>query len=186
MHQDFTVKKRAILIVLGLLVSADIGLAVYSWQLASSPKTSQKEFDEQNLKLMLLKGDIKSAQDIKDNMPATRKDCEKFEQSLPSQSIGASSLSTDLDETAKKAGLQIATLSTKPKELPSRGMIEVTIEASVTGDYSGVAKFVNALQRSQKFYIIDELALSTEMQAQKATGPIKVGLHLRTYFREAA
>jgi Tfp pilus assembly protein PilO len=186
MPGDFTVQKRIILTVLGLLVAADIGLAVYSWQLASAPRTPDSEFEKQNVQLMVLKGDIKSAQYIKDNMPATRKDCEKFEHDLPPQSSGYSSLSADLDETAKKAGLQIATLATKPKELPNRGMIEVTIEATVNGDYSGVAKFVNALQRSQKFYVIDGLALSADMQAQRATGPIRVGLHLRTYFREGA
>jgi len=89
MHRDFTLRKRAILVVLGLLIAGDIGLAVYSWQLSSSPHTPQKEFDAQTVKLGILKNDIKSAQYIRDNMPATRKDCEKFEQSLPA--VGAES-----------------------------------------------------------------------------------------------
>src|SRR5580693_710462 len=111
MHRDFTLQKRAILTVLGLLLAADMGLAIYSWQLSSSPHTPQREFDEQTTKLGVMKNEIKSAQYIKDNMPATRKDCEKFEQSLPAASTGYSSIEAELDEVAKKAGVQVVTLT---------------------------------------------------------------------------
>ena len=89
MHRDFTLQKRAILVVVGLLLAADIGLAIYSWQLASAPHTPQKQFDEQAVKLGLLNNDLHAAQYIKDNMPATRSDCEKFAQSLRDRSGGA-------------------------------------------------------------------------------------------------
>ena len=186
MHRDFTLQKQVILVVLGLLVAADIGLAIYSWQLSSSPRTSQKDFDEQNLKLKVLKGDIDSAQVIKDKMPATRKDCEKFEQSLPPESTGYSSVIAELDEVAKKSGLQIVTLTSKQKELANRGMTELSLEATVNGDYSSVVRFLNGLQRSSSFYVVDGLALGTDPQNQSGNGPIRVGLHLRTYFRVAA
>jgi Tfp pilus assembly protein PilO len=187
MHRDFTLQKRAILVVLGVLLAADLGLAIYSWELASSPHTAQRVFDEQTIKLGVLKNDIKSAQFIKDNMPATRKDCEKFEQSLPAESTGSSSISAELDEVAKKAGLQIVTLTQRQKEISNRGMAEVTIDATVNGNYESVVKFVNGLQRSQRFYVLDGLALGTDtQQGQGATGPIRVGVHVRTYLREGA
>jgi type IV pilus assembly protein PilO len=186
MHRDFTWQKRAILTVLGLFLAADIGLAIYSWELSSSPHTPQKEFDEQAIKLGVLKNDIKSAQFIKDNMPHTRDDCQKFEQSLPAESTGSSSITGELDEVAKKAGLQIVTLTESHKEIPNRGMAEVIIEATVSGDYGSVVRFVNGLQRSQRFYVLDGLQLGTDAQGQAATGPIRVGVHIRTYLREGA
>jgi len=186
MHRDFTLQKRAILTVLGLLLVADLGLAIYSWQLSSSPYTPQREFDEQTTKLGVMKNEIKSAQYIKDNMPATRKDCEKFEQSLPAASIGYSSIESELDEVAKKAGLRIETRAQKQKEIPNRGMVEVTIDATVDGSYPSVVRFVNGLQRSQRFYVMDGLALATDAQTPAATGAVRVGLHIRTYFREGA
>jgi Tfp pilus assembly protein PilO len=186
MHRDFTLQKRAILIVLGLLLAADLGLAIYSWSLSSSPQTPQREFDEQTTKLGVLKGDIKSAQSIKDNMPATRKDCEEFERSLAPASTSSSSITAEIDEIAKKAGLHIETQTNHQKEVPNRGMVEMSIDATVNGDYGSVVRFVNGLQRSQRFYVVDGLALATDAQSQAATGPIRVGIHLRTYFREAA
>jgi len=186
MQRDFTLQKRAILIVLGLLMAADLGLALYSWELASSPHTPQEEFDSQNLKLKVLRGDIKSAQDIKDNMPATRRDCDKFEQSLPPESTGSSSIDSELGEIAKKASLQIVSLTLKQKEIPERGMTEVSLDATVNGDYGSVVRFVNGLQRSPTFYIVDGLELASDTQNRAPTGAIRVGLHLRTYFREAS
>ncbi len=186
MQKDFTLQKRFILVVLGLLVAADIGMGVYSWQLSNAPRTPQKEFDEEYVKLKVLKGDIQSAQLIKDNMPTTRKDCEKFEQSLPSASVGYSSVTSELDDVAKKSGLQIVTLTDHQKDLPQRSMAEVSIDATVSGDYGSVVRFVNGLQRSQKFYIVDGLALASDTQNQSANGPIRVGIHLRTYFRMAS
>jgi hypothetical protein len=186
MHRDFTLQKRAILIVVGLLLAADIGLAIYSWQLSSSPHTSQGVFDEQAVKLGLMNNDIKSAQYIKDHMPATRKDCEKFEQSLAGESTSSSSITAELDEVAKKSGLQVVTLTFRQKEIPNRGMTEMTIEAIVSGEYGSVVRFVNGLQRSERFYVVDGLALASDAQTQAATGAIRVGLHVRTYFREGA
>jgi type IV pilus assembly protein PilO len=186
MPQDFTFQKRAILTVVGLLLVADLGLAIYSWELSSSPHTSQRVFDEQAVKLGLLNNDIRSAQYIKDNMPATRKDCEKFEQSLPAESTGSSSVTGELDEVAKKAGLQIVAQTYRQKEIPNRGMSEVTIEATVNGDYRSVVRFLNGLQRSERFYVVDGLQLATDAQAQAGNGPIRVGVHIRTYFREGA
>ena len=187
MHRDFTLQKRAILIVVGLLLAADIGLAIYSWELSSAPHTSQTVFDEQAVKLGVLKNDVKSAQFIKDNMPLTRQDCEKFERDLPAQSTSSSSIIAELDEIAKKSSLQIVTLTEHRKEIPNRGMVEEIIEATVSGDYGSVVHFVNGLQRSQKFYVLDGLALGTEAQGQAAaSGPIRVGVHIRTYLREGA
>lgn len=185
MPRDFTVRKRAIMLFLGLLLAADVGLAAYSWQLASSPHSSQAELDAQNMRLKLLKGDIKSAQSIKDNMPATLQDCEKFEQSLPPESIGSSSIMSELYDIARKSGLQIVTLANKQKEIPNRGMMEVSINATVSGEYGSVVRFVNGLQRSQRFYIVDGLALGSDTQNQAAKGSIRVELHIRTYLREA-
>ncbi|MGH9742045.1 MAG: type 4a pilus biogenesis protein PilO [Candidatus Acidiferrum sp.] len=186
MQRDFTFQKRAILIVLGLLLAADLGLAFYSWQLASSPHTPQAEFDAQNLKLKLLRGDIKSAQYIKDNMPGTRKDCEKFEASLPPETTGYSLITSEFDEIAKKAGLQNVIFAAKQKELPTRGMDEVSLNVTISGDYGSVVRFVNGLQRSPRFYVVDGLAIASDTQNQAASGTIKVGLSVRTYFRSAA
>ena len=186
MQRDFSLKKRVILTLLSLLVAADIALGVYSWQLSSVPRTPQSAFEKENLELKLLRGDIEHAQSIRDDMPKTRQDCHKFEQSLPPASTGDSVIYSQLYEIASQSGLHIVSLANKQKSVENRGLSEVSIDATVSGEYGSVVRFVNGLQRSPTFYILDGLALSSDTQEQKAGGPIRVGLHIRTYFREAA
>lgn len=185
-QERFTSRRRAILAVLGVLIAADIALGAYSWQLASAPYTSPKQFDAMSIRLDALRANIQSAQKIKDAMPQTKSDCDKFEHSLPPVSAGSSSMAAELDDIAKKAGLRVEGFSFKPKALSEHGVTEESIDATVSGDYAAVARFVNALQRSQKFYIMDGLAVTGDSQTQKANGPLRVAMHLRTYFRMAA
>ncbi|MGB6886485.1 MAG: type 4a pilus biogenesis protein PilO, partial [Candidatus Acidiferrum sp.] len=109
-----------------------------------------------------------------------------FEQSLLAESTSSSVVSADLDDIAKKAGLQILTLGVKEKEVENRGMTEMGLDATVNGDYGSVVRFVNGLQRSQRFYIVDSLALAADTQSHTTAGAIRVSLHLRTYLRNAA
>lgn len=186
MQQRYTTRRRIILTVLGVLIAADIALGVYSWHLASAPYMSPRVFDVTTIRLDALRDNIEKKQKIKDEMPLTKSDCDKFEQALPPESVGSSSMAAELGEIAKKAGLRVEGFSFKPKQLPEHGVTEEGIDATVSGDYAGVARFVNALQRSQKFYIMDGLALSADSQTQKASGLLKVAIHLRTYFRMSA
>jgi Tfp pilus assembly protein PilO len=186
MAADFTIRKRVILIALSLLIAADLALAAYSWQLASTTRRPQSDWDAQMLRLKLRQADIDRAEKIRKDLPQTQKEFDAFEASLFPASTGYSSVNAELDSIAKKAGLQIVTLAAKQKEVPNRGMEEVTVDATVNGDYPSVMRFVNGLQRSPDIYAIDGLALATDTQNQTGAGPIKVALHLRTYFRAGA
>lgn len=185
MQRDFTFRRRLIVALLGVLIAGDVALGVYSWQLVSAPRTTDKEISRKKTQLALYKGDIDRAQDIRKDMPNIKTDCDKFEQSLPAESISSSSLSSEFDDLAKKSGLQIVTLANRQKPVENRGLAEVSIDATVSGNYASVIKFVNGLQRSQRFYILDGLTLGTDNQ-NKAGGPLRVALHVRTYFRQAA
>jgi hypothetical protein len=58
------------------------------------------------------------------------------------------------------------------------------IEAIVAGDYNGVVRFVNQLQRSKNVYIVDALQLESDTSGQGPANLLKISLHLRTYFRK--
>jgi type IV pilus assembly protein PilO len=186
MRRDFTWRRRIILIGVVLLVLADIGLAAYSWQLASAPHAPEKQLAVETKQRDLLRADIKRAQQIRDNVPATQKDCDRFEQSLFPASSGYSAVISELGDTARKSGIQIEDLTHKQTEISNRGMTEVSIDATVNGNYKNVVGFLNGLQRSANLYSVDSLTLASENTNQASANVIKVTLHLRTYFRTAA
>jgi len=186
MRRDFIWQKRIILLGVVLLVFADIVFAAYSWQLASAPHAPQKQLAVETKQRDLLRADIKRAQEIRDNVPATQKDCERFEQSLFPASAGYSAVRSELGDAAKKSGIYLEDMTFKQTEISNRGMTEVTIDATVNGDYKSVIGFLNRVQRSGNLYSVDSLTLNTDNANQASANIIKVALHLRTYFRTAA
>jgi len=182
MRRDFTLRKRTILGGVILLVLADVALATYSWQLSSAPRAPQQQLAMET-KQHILKADIKRAQDIRENIPAIQKDCDHFEQSLFPAGSGYSSVRSELGATAKKNGIQLEDLSFRETKIASRGMTEVAIDATVSGDYASVIGFLNGLQRSSNLYEVDSLTLASENANQASANVIKVALHVKTYFR---
>ena len=184
MGRDFKFRKRAILLGLILLVTADIALVVYSWNFASAPK-SQQDLMVLTRNRDLLRADILRAQDIRRKIPAIQKDCDEFEKSLYPSSTGYSAVSAELDAIARKAGLQIESRTLREDELKARKLTEVQIETMVVGGYSGVVRFLNGLQRSNVVYAVEGLSARSETGQNGQTGHVRVTLHIKTYFRTA-
>ena len=185
MPRDFTTRKRAILGALTCLVAADLALAAYSWQLASEPLTTE-EFSKQEKLLKKMEAPIARAQQIQEDMPATQRECEKFEGLLLPASNGYSSVTSELGAIAKKSGVSQEGTSFKPTPIPERGLTEVAMESTIEGDYKNVILFLNGLQRSPNMYEVESLTLAPPSGNKGPANVIKVGLHLKTYFRTAA
>lgn len=62
---------------------------------------------------------------------------------------------------------------------PANGVTELRIDGSVSGDYASVAHFINALERSKSFFLVESLALSGAQG-----GLVNLQLRLGTYIRE--
>jgi Tfp pilus assembly protein PilO len=186
MRREFTFRKQAIVGGVVLLVLADVALAAYSWQLASAPQSPREQYSLEMKQHDLLKADIKRAQDIRDRIPAIQKNFDQIENSLFPASAGYSKVRSELGDIGRKSGIQLEDLSFRPSKIPSRGMTQVMVDATVVGDYKSVMLFLNGVQRSPNLYEVDALALATENANQGASGAIKVTVHLKTYFRTAA
>jgi len=188
MARDFTTRRRAILGGVICLVAADLALAAYSYQLTSQPLIAGPEIARREDNLKKLKASVARAEQIRQDMPNTQRDCENFEHLLLPESTGSSSLSGELTEIAKKSGVNVQGEGFKRTPVPSRGLTEVAIESTIEGDYKNVILFLNGLQRSANIYEVESLALAPQKDNLNK-GPanvIKVGLHLKTYFRAGA
>lgn len=91
-----------------------------------------------------------------------------------------SAISTNLDKIAAESGVRVSSerYAQKDAEVPSLNRVE--IEADVSGDYVPLAKFINALERSQLFFIIDGLDLGGEQ-----TGGVRLHIKIETYLRNS-
>lgn len=167
-------------VALGVLLLADLALAVFLWQGSrQDPATLRAERDRLAIQAKLLRADVDRAEKIRAGLPQTGKDCDTFyRQSFLDSATGYSQIESDLDAIAAQSGVKTSGLTFKTTAIKERSVTQITINTSVDADYPAVIRFVNGLERSKNFYLLDSLKLGTG-----ATGGIKLDLELHTYFR---
>jgi len=57
----------------------------------------------------------------------------------------------------------------------------VVMEVDMAGSYTGLAKFINALERDEMFFIINNVTLGGEPQGQ-----VKLSVSMETYLKESS
>jgi hypothetical protein len=172
--------KLAVKIALGCVLALDAALIVVSWQAASEEPQAQKlQRDRLAQRANLLAADVEKGKKIEKHLPDIGNECDAFYQhNLLPESSGYSTLVADMGQMAKNAGVQTSGVSFKELPVKDRGLSEITITAAVQGDYQGLVRLINELERSQHFYVLDGLTLASE-----SSGNIKLQVTLRTYLR---
>jgi hypothetical protein len=185
---EFKTKKRLILTGLGLLLAADAGLAYHNSKLMIKEANPEVRLKGDALHLALVKTDIERASNIKAHLPEVEKYFDQFETTLPPAGKGYSMVSQEVGEIARETHVVVRDLKFREKEIAGRNVNEIEMEALVDGDYAGIVRFLNRLQRSKNTYVVDSLGLDsaagTAGQSQAAPGAVKVALHVRSYFRK--
>jgi Tfp pilus assembly protein PilO len=173
--------KLYIRVALGVLVALDLILIVLAWRASSTTPESQHA-REAGLQAedRLLAADVRRAEVIRTHLAQVGKQSDDFyNKELPAGRTGYAVIVEDLGDIAGKAGLRTSVVGYRQKEIKDRGVTEVQVTAAVEGDYNGLIKLINGLERSPNFYVLENLALS----AGSSGNDLKLSLSLRTYFR---
>ena len=194
MRREFSWYRVRLLGALGVVLAADLALGVIFYRADFSVHTPDKELSALSAQRKLLQADVTRARNIRKDMPKTKEDCVNFENTLPSSANGYSHVSAELTELGHKSGLQLGALTFRQKDLPGKGVAEIAIDATVEGNYKGVVRFLNGLQRSGGNYIVEDLSLATDVSGQipgqvgahEESDKVKVTLHLTSFFKAPA
>ena len=185
---DFSLKKRLILTGLGLLLVMDGALAYHNSRLAVKDENPDAKLKVEARQVALVKADVERANKIKARLPEVEKYFEQFESTLPPAGKGYSVVSQEVGEIAHETHVQVQDLKFRQKEISGRNVDEIEVDATLDGDYGGIVRFLNRLQRSKNAYVVDSLGLDsaagTGTVNQAPPGTVKVSLHLRSYFRK--
>jgi len=183
--RNFDLERKLILGGLAILLLADVGFAYFNSRLSAAREVpAEQTLGAQARQVALMKADIQKASLIRKGVPAVTKEFDQFESSLPAATNGYSVISQEIDDIAKDTHVVIEDTKFHEKDLVGRSLSEVEFESTVSGDYPGIVRFLNKLQRSKNAYIVDSLQLDSANAGQTPGAPLKVGLHLRTYFRK--
>jgi Tfp pilus assembly protein PilO len=167
---------RALVIVILLL---DAVLIALNWRLSTTPGTDPARLMMLRTRRDLMAGDIRRALDIRKGLPSVQAQADDFfQKDLRSADAVHSSVVADLSVLAKDAGLQITSTRFRERAIEKRGVNELTVSISIQGAYPSLVSFINGLERSHNFYLLDSLNLDSSSE-----GTLRLNLELRTYFR---
>jgi hypothetical protein len=167
-------------VALGALLAVDLGLGIFLWPgRRQEPAALQADRDRLALQAKLLRADVQRGEKIRQSLPTAGKECEDFYRySFLDASTGYSQIEEDLGTIAAETGVKTTGFSFKRKDIKERGTTEIQISATVDADYPALVRFINGLERSKNFYLLDSLHL-----ASGEMGGIRLALELHTYFR---
>jgi type IV pilus assembly protein PilO len=173
--------KKIVATALCVLFAVDLALVFYLWQGGREGGESRRtQYERLALQAKLLKADVERGEKIRASLPQVGKDCDGFyrDSFLPA-SAGYSDIVADLGDITRKAGLKTTGISFQQKQLKDHGVTQINMKTTVEGDYPSIIQFINALERSKNFYLLDNLSLDSG-----GSNPgIKLNLDLRTFFR---
>ena len=180
MNHRFPHWKRVTRWVVSLVLALDAVLLLYAWVAAgSNPRSRSEQLRKLKVQHALLKADVGRADGIRNGLPAVEGECNKFyREQLLDAATGNSTVVADLGQIAGHAGLRAPAVTYKQHGLDKRGVLEISVTATVEGDYPALVRFINGLERSKSFYLLDSLALD-----QHTGGGIKLNMQFRSYFR---
>jgi len=99
-----------------------------------------------------------------------------YDTRLPSE---YSAVAEELGKIAADTGVHLSNVKYDEKDAPIEGLHKLLMDASISGDYLQEVKFINALERSKMFFLIDGITLGEQQ------GNVRLQLKLETYLRGA-
>ena len=85
-----------------------------------------------------------------------------------------------MGKIATDTGVHLSGVKYDEKDAPIEGLRKLNMELSISGDYLQEVKFINSLERSKMFFLIDGITLGEQQ------GNVRLQLKLETYMRGSA
>lgn len=165
--------------VLAAILVADAVLFGVHWRLNSSPHVQLTDLNRLVMLEKQYRADNARLERFKTELPADEKQWDEFFTThFHPAGAGYSAISEDLGDLSRSAGLRSDSISFHQLPPDARGLMQVDITTAVEGDYDSLIQFLNKLEHSDNFYVLDSLAL-----ASSSVGKLRLNVHLRTYFR---
>ena len=170
-----SIVRWGLIVILGL----DVILMAVNYRLNQSPRIAPDEIKRLDMLEKSYRADNGRLNKFRSELPVDEKQWDEFFTThFRPASAGYSAVSEDLGQLSHSAGLRTDTITFHQHSPDDRGLMEIEIATAVEGDYESLVNFLNKLEHSDHFYVLDSLAL-----ASSNAGKIRLNIQLRTYFR---
>jgi type IV pilus assembly protein PilO len=165
--------KTAIAIMAGVDLLAAV---MYFSPLVGSAESRRMELNELQTELNTKTRQVAPLKDLPQKVVlASHQINDFYKRRFPSQS---SQIVTEFGKLAAANGVAIETVKYKLDTAETGGLQPEEIDASLAGNYTSLARFINALERDEMFFIIDSVTLGGQPQ-----GAVKLSMKVETYLK---
>ena len=173
---DFRDTRRKLKITIGALAGASaVSAGLLISPLIGSAAARQQELNQLRAQLTTKNREVEPLRGLDKKIPLATQQIDQFYKER--FAAHDSDVAEALGSLAKETGVKIQTAKYKSGDPEPVGLRSVEIETSIQGDYQPLAKFLNGLERSKVFFIINSIALAQQQQ----NGPIQLQMKLETY-----
>lgn len=179
MKPEIQKRNNAIRTVLGVVLLVDVALLGVQWKMNGTPHVQKSDLNRLSMIEKQYRADDTRLDRFRSELPADEKQWDQFFNThFHPAAAGYSAVSEDLGSLSRTAGLRSDTISFHQHDPDARGLMQVDISTAVEGDYDNLVQFLDKLEHSDNFYVLDSLELASSSQ-----GKLRLNVQLRTYFR---
>lgn len=174
---DLQQTRKKIKAALGILVAVDIVAVVVLFSpLVGSTESRREQLNALWVELQSKTRQVEPLKNLdKKVITANRQITDFYKGRFPAQD---SQIATRFGKLAAANGITIEQVKYGVKDSQIEHLEPVEIEAELSGNYVSLAKFINALERDDMFFLISSIALGGQQN-----GPIKLQMKLETYLK---
>lgn len=174
---DLRDTRRKVKIALTMMVLLDVAaVLVYFSPLIGSETRRQAHLHQLWQELQQKTREVAPLRGLDKKIPVAQKQIGDFyKQRFPAQD---SDISDSLGKLANESGVKIGSFKYAMKDPEELGLQRVEIEADLDGGYLQLVRFINSLERSPTFFLVDSVQLGGEQN-----GVVRLQMKMETYLR---
>ncbi len=172
---------RRLLLIIGVILLL-VDAAAIAWLL--SPRGRGTRANEEELRSLETEyrekiREIGPARDMDKRLALAREQQAAFyNEHIPTR---YSTISETLGKLASENHVQASAVRYEAKDTDVTGVQRIGINSVITGDYVNEMRFINALERSKTFFVINSVSLGGA-----ESGAVRLELHIETFLRSAS
>jgi len=173
---DLRHTRRKIKIAIGAMAGVSlVTLGVLFSPLVGSTATRQQELAQLTAQMQAKTRQIEPLRGLDKKIPlATQQISQFYKDRFTSHD---SDVAEVLENLAKETGVKLDSVKFKTEDPEAVGLRPMEIETSIKVDYQPIVKFINGLERSKVFFIVNSVGIAQQ------NGPLQLQMKLETYQR---
>jgi type IV pilus assembly protein PilO len=177
---DLRKTRKQLKATIAIMVAVDVVAAIiYFSPLVGSAEGRRQELNDLQTELNTKTRQVAPLKDLPQKVElASHQITDFYKRRFPSTN---SQILTEIGKLTSENGVRIEAGKYKQKDMEQGGLEPIEMEYDLEGNYTQLAKFINALERDDMFFIINRVTLGGEPR-----GTVRLSVNLETFLKAAS